>query len=190
MPLNRVRVALTGVSGLPGVATFHFGSSVTDMTALRTFWDAIKIVFPNTMSIGVPNSGDTIVEDSGQISGAWSGPAQAAVQGTGGVGAYLSTAGAMVRWTTPQVVNGRPGPDYLVSRRLRLSLTSSWGTTLPALISAKPLSMPARKRTRSSISSQVAESGSSWIALRAMFLLVMLPVYPGRAGHARDFGRG
>ncbi len=81
----------------------------------------------------------------------------------------------------PQVVNGCLGPDYLVSHRLRLSLTSSWGTTLPALISTKPLSMPAKKRTRSSISSQVAESGSSWIVLMAMSLLVMTLVYFGGA---------
>lgn len=134
MPLNRVRVALTGVSGLPGVATFHFGSSVTDMTALRTFWDAVKAVFPNTMVIGVPNSGDTINEDNGQITGAWSGPAQTNVQGTGGVGSYLSTAGAMVRWTTPQVVNGRRpiGKTFLVPAMT--GIFSSSGTIASATL--------------------------------------------------------
>jgi hypothetical protein len=86
------------------------------MTALRTFWDAVKATFPNTMQIGVPNAGDTINEDTGQIQGAWSGPAQASIQGTGGVGSFLSTAGAMIRWTTPQVVNGRRpiGKTFLV----------------------------------------------------------------------------
>jgi hypothetical protein len=116
MPLNRVRVSLTGAGGLPGVWTFHMGTSVTDMTALRTFFDGVKSVFPNTVVIGVPNAGDTINEDSGQIEGAWTGPTQASVIGTGGVGAYLSTAGAMVRWNTPQVVNGRRpiGKTFLV----------------------------------------------------------------------------
>jgi hypothetical protein len=119
---------MSGVSGLPGVATFHFGSSVTDMTALRTFWDAVKALFPNSMVIGVPNVGDTINEDTGQITGAWSGPAQTNVVGTGGVGAYLSTAGAMVRWTTPQVVNGRRpiGKTFLVPAMT--SIFSSSGT--------------------------------------------------------------
>jgi len=60
-----------------------------------------------------------------------------------------------------EVFSGRARPDYLESHCFRLSFTSSWGITLPALISARPLSMPARKRTRSWISSHVAESGSS-----------------------------
>lgn len=116
MTLNRVRVAITGATGLPGVCTFHFGSTTTDMTALRTFWDATKTNFPNTVTISVPSSGDQINDDSGQISGAWNGPAQTNVIGTGGVGGYLSTAGLMVRWVTPQVVNGRRpiGKTFLV----------------------------------------------------------------------------
>lgn len=135
MPLNRVRVALTGVSGLPGVATFHFGSSVTDMSALRTFWDSIKALFPNSMVISVPNAGDTINEDTGQIQGAWSGPAQTNVVGTGGVGGYLATAGAMVRWGTPQVIDGRRpiGKTFLVPAMN--SVFSSSGTIAGANIS-------------------------------------------------------
>lgn len=116
MAMNRARVVLSGVGGLPGVATFYFGSSTTDMTALRTFWDAVKANFPNAVQIQVPNSGDTINETNGQITGAWSGPAQSVIVGTGGVGSYLSTAGAMIRWNTPVVINGRRpiGKTYLV----------------------------------------------------------------------------
>jgi hypothetical protein len=116
VPLNRVRLTMSGVGGLPGLATFHFGSAVTDMTALRTFWDSVKSNFPNTFVLSIPNSGDTINEDTGQIQGAWSGPTQANVVGTGGTGSYLATAGPMIRWTTPQVVNGRRpiGKTYLV----------------------------------------------------------------------------
>lgn len=86
------------------------------MTALRTFWDAAKSVFPNTVTIVVPSNGDTINDDSGQITGAWTGTAQAPIAGTGGVGSYMSTAGAMVRWTSPAVINGRRpiGKTFLV----------------------------------------------------------------------------
>lgn len=116
MPLNRVRIALTGFSGLPGVATFYFGSAVTDMTAVRTFWDAVKSVFPTSVQIQVANVGDTINEDSGQIQGAWSGPAQAVVAGSGGAGSVNSMGGPMIKWVTPQVVNGRRpiGKTFLV----------------------------------------------------------------------------
>jgi hypothetical protein len=61
----------------------------------------------------------------------------------------------------PEILDGRLRPDYRESHSRRLSFTSLWGMTLPALISARPLSMAAKKRTRSSMSSQVAESGSS-----------------------------
>lgn len=115
MTLNRVRVALTGAGGLPGVATFHFNSTVTDMSALRTFFDAVKAGFPSSVVIAVPNSGDAINENDGKITGAWAGPAQTTVVGTG-AGAYLSTAGPMIRWTTDQVVGGRRpiGKTFLV----------------------------------------------------------------------------
>lgn len=116
MPLNRVRVAITGVSGLPGVATFHVGTSITDQSALRTFWDSIKATFPNTMIVTVANTGDVINEDNGQITGAWNGAIQANVVGTGGAGSFMSAQGPMVRWSTPQVVNGRRpiGKTFLV----------------------------------------------------------------------------
>ena len=116
MTLNRCRVVLSGAAGLPGIATHYFGSSVTDMSAVRTFWDALKANFPNSVNIQVPSSGDTINEATGAITGAWSGPAQAVLQGLGGVGSYLSTAGVMIRWTTPEVIQGRRpiGKTFLV----------------------------------------------------------------------------
>lgn len=116
MPLNRVRVALSGVSGLPGVATHYVGTSVTDQTAIRTFWDSVKGMFPNGVSIQVANTGDTINEDSGIITGSWAGVAQAVITATGGAGTWNSATGPMVRWNTPQVVNGRRpiGKTFLV----------------------------------------------------------------------------
>lgn len=116
MTLNRVRVAITGLSGLPGVSTFHFNSSVTDMTALRTFFDSVKAAVPTGLTFAVPAAGDQINDDSGIIVGAWTGPAQSNVVGTGGGTGYSSTSGSMVKWVTPQVVNGRRpiGKTFLV----------------------------------------------------------------------------
>jgi len=127
---------MSGVSGLPGVATFHFGTAVTDMSALRTFWDALKANFPNSWVLSIPNSGDVLNEDTGQITGAWSGTTQTNVVGTGGVGAYLSTAGPMIRWSTPQVVNGRRpiGKTFLVPAMS--SQFSSSGTILGSFVTS------------------------------------------------------
>ncbi len=88
-----------------------------------------------------------------------------------------------------EIVDRLQGPGYPASHCLRLSLTSSWGTTRPALISARPMSIPLRKRTRSSMSSHVAESGSSWMVLMAKSLLVILLAYPFPARQARQFAR-
>lgn len=128
MALNRVRTTLTGLGGLPGLSTFYFDSTTTDMTGVRTFWDAIKGLIPNGVSIQVPNSGDQFLEGTGTITGSWSGPAQASVASTGGVGAYLSTAGAMIRWTCNGVVDGRRpiGKTFIIP--VSTSVFSSSGT--------------------------------------------------------------
>lgn len=128
MALNRVRTTLTGLGGLPGVSTFYFDSTTTDMTGVRTFWDSIKGLIPTGVSIAVPNSGDQFTEGTGTITGSWSGPAQATVASTGGAGAYLATAGAMIRWTVAGVVDGRRpiGKTFIVP--VSTSVFSSSGT--------------------------------------------------------------
>ena len=134
--INRVRCPLTGAAGLPGVATFYTGSSVTDMSPIRTFWDAIKGNFPNTVTINIPASGDQINEATGLITGAWTGTVLTGVQGTGGVGAYLSTAGPMIRWSTSAVIDGRRpiGKTYLVPAMS--SQFSSSGTILGSFVTS------------------------------------------------------
>ncbi len=147
MTLNRVRITLTGFSGLPGIATFYFGSSTTDMSALRTFWVAASAVFPTGMSSQIANTGDQINEDSGIIQGAWSGPAQTAIPGSGGAGGVSSAEGVMCRYTTPQVVDGRRpvGKTFLVpcvtsvfttAGQIATTTQSSIQSALTALIAA------------------------------------------------------
>lgn len=104
--LNRCRVSLSGAAGLPGVATHYFDASVTDVTPIRVFWDTVKSAFPTSVNIQVANSGDTIDPADGKIIGAWSGPAQAVITGTGS-GSWLSTAGIVVEWICSTPVNGR-----------------------------------------------------------------------------------
>lgn len=133
--LNRCRVSLTGAAGLPGVATHVFDSSVTDVTPIRTFWDAMKVAFPATVSIQVANSGDTFDPVTGNLLSAWSGPPQAVISGTG-AGAYMSTAGIVVEWITTQVVNGRRplGKTFIVPCVANLIDTS--GTIANATVTA------------------------------------------------------
>lgn len=131
MTLNRVRVGLTGVGGLPGVSTFYFDSTTVDMTALRTFWVAAAALMPNGVIIAVPNSGDQFQEATGVITGTWSGPAQATVSATGGSGSFSSTSGAMIRWTPNGVVDGRRpiGKTFIVPAVVTVFSTSGTVTS-------------------------------------------------------------
>jgi len=134
MTLNRVRVALTGVGGLPGVATHYFDSTTVDMAALRTFWTAPAAVMPTGMVITIPNSGDQFNEATGLITGTWSGPAQATIATSGGAGSYAAASGAMIRWTPNGIVDGRRpiGKTYLIP--MVSSNFSSAGTISGALV--------------------------------------------------------
>lgn len=106
MTMNRVRVLWQNWPGAPGYTNHYVGSAVTAQTAIRTFYDALKANIPTGLSIQVPSSGDQIAEATGDITGVWSGAAQAAVVGTS-VGVYAGPTGACVNWRTAQIINGR-----------------------------------------------------------------------------------
>lgn len=117
------------------MATHYFDSSVTDVSPIRVFWDAVKSAFPLAVNIQVANSGDTINPDDGKIIGAWSGPAQTVVVGTGS-GSFLSTAGIAVEWICSTPVNGRRplGKTFIVP--CVTTLFDSSGTIANATVTA------------------------------------------------------
>lgn len=129
---NRVRVTWGNWSGAPGLSTFYFGSSSIDMTALRTFWDAIKSNIPSGITIQVPNTGDQIQDTTGQISGVWGGgPSQSVVTCTG-AGSYAGATGPVVEWLSSAVIAGhRPqGKTYLVPGVGTFDSNGSLGTAV------------------------------------------------------------
>jgi len=107
MPMRKVPVVwATGVGGA-GVSVFYtpFGSDIT--VELGTFWNAIKTLFPNSVTWDIPASGDVVDEASGLITGAWTGGTAATITATGGATAYAGGTGAYVRWQTAGIVDGR-----------------------------------------------------------------------------------
>jgi hypothetical protein len=115
MVMNRVRVVWSGLGGLPGLSTFYMDTATSDPTAIRTFFDAIKTQFPSPLTWQVENSGDKVNEINGEIVGSWAGPAQTVVSGISAA-AYSAPSGAIVRWITGAVVDGRrpTGRTFLV----------------------------------------------------------------------------
>lgn len=114
---KRVRVVWTGAGVVGGgLSTFYVSSTSTGFLAdIRTFYNAIGARLPNQVTISFPNSGDTIDETTGELSGTWSEPAATAVTG-GNTGNFVMATGARVRWRTAGIVAGRRvvGTTFLV----------------------------------------------------------------------------
>lgn len=116
--LKRCSVAWQGWPGAPGVSQFYLDDTAgqTQVDAIRTFFNAMVALLPTGLTITVPNSGDTVDESTGKLTGTWSVPtAPVAVVGTG-IGAYAGNAGAVVHWLTNSVTRNRRirGRTFLV----------------------------------------------------------------------------
>jgi len=118
MTMNRVRVVWSNWPGAPGYSNFYVGTTITDHTPIRTFFDAIKAYVPAAVTWTVPTSGDQISEATGLITGAYSATVTGgAVTGAiGNTGAYPGNAGAQIQWQTSAIIAGRRplGKTFLV----------------------------------------------------------------------------
>jgi hypothetical protein len=104
----RVRCIWSGFPGGPGVSTHYLGVGYPagSIAAIRTFYNALAGLLPNTLNIQVPGSGDLIDDASGSIVGTWSDTTPAVVAGSSASG-YAAPVGALVRWNTGGIVAGR-----------------------------------------------------------------------------------
>lgn len=104
--LYRVRTALTGFPGGPGVTTMYFLDVATAVASVHTFWTDIIAKFPTDFHAQVENFGDIIEDTTGELTGAWSADAV-----TGLVGdqsdPYPAPAGAVITWGTDTILDGR-----------------------------------------------------------------------------------
>lgn len=113
--LQKVVVEWTGFPGAPGYSVFYRGEDNVLTAALRTFYESVKTVIPTNVNIQVASSGDVVDSVTGALSGNWTSPANTVVDCTG-AGSYGAPAGAMVKWLTSAIVNGRRlrGKTFLV----------------------------------------------------------------------------
>ena len=102
-------MALTGVTGLPGVSTFYCndGDQGSLRSALGTFYGHMLTNWPTGMTFTVEQAGDVIDVATGTLTAAW--PDTTSYTGTSSVAAapYAAGVGARVRWITGGVHNGR-----------------------------------------------------------------------------------
>lgn len=105
--MERSYVTWTGQSGLPGVSVFYGEVGGSLNSDLKTFFTAIRGGFVNTLSWGIPSSGDLIDDVTGALTGTWSNPAGGGTVTGQTSGAYAAGVGAYVNWNTGVVVGRR-----------------------------------------------------------------------------------
>jgi hypothetical protein len=106
MAIRKIPVAWQTGAGGSGVSVFYSAFGVDPTVELGTFFNSIKASFPTSVTWDIPQSGDTIDEATGQITGAWTAGTPNSIAGTGAV-AYAAGTGIFVRWQTAGIVNGR-----------------------------------------------------------------------------------
>lgn len=115
MSIMRVRTAISGTQGLPGLFTMYFlGSTTTPSTIdaadvcarVRAFLNSIPTVFPNTVTLQVSGDVDILDPAVGVLVGALSVSAPAAVSGTSPSELPAATA-LLLQHNTGVVVGGR-----------------------------------------------------------------------------------
>lgn len=114
--LYRVRSAFTGFPGGPGVATMYFLDTATAVASLKTYWEALKGLLPNTVTVTVEPFGEVINDVNGNLVDTWAASPQTATVGTVSGAAYAAPVGALTTWLTDTVVDNHvlKGRTYLV----------------------------------------------------------------------------
>lgn len=123
--LAQIKVGWSG-AGVVGASYSTFYSYTTGgalpqtANGLTTFFNAIKALLAASITITVPQNGQTYDDVTGQLLGSWGGPAQTPVVGTAS-GAQQSASGASVEWITGVILRRH----LLVGRTFLVPLASS-----------------------------------------------------------------
>ena len=104
--MNRVRVTWSGLGVGPGLSTFFFGDTTSDMDPLKTFLTQMCFYLPNSAAFTIPNGGDKINETDGKIVGTWVATNAGGSTGSGGTAGYSGVSGFCVNWLSSLIVNG------------------------------------------------------------------------------------
>lgn len=105
--IQRVRVLWTGFPGAPGISTFYFTDHSLQRASFGTFLEGVANSLPTDVLLTVPQTGDEIEAETGQLTGAWTAASVLApIPGTAS-GAYSAPSGFLINWNTETVIGGR-----------------------------------------------------------------------------------
>lgn len=128
MRLHRVVVDWAGpqVTG-KAVTVLHFDATeaaAPPVAAVKSAFTALAPAIPTGVTMSVPNSGDTIEDTTGHLTGVWTATGAGTVNGSGAA-ACAAGVGACVSWSTGAIVSGTKGPRHLRGRTFMVPLTST-----------------------------------------------------------------
>ncbi len=161
--IQRVRVALTGFPGGPGVSTFYAIDGAALLAPLRAYYFGRRNDFPNDVRFTFETVGDIIDPITGALMGTWTGTDPADVAGLG-QGNYSAPSGLSVNWLTGDVLDGHRlrGRTFMVplvsaaydlGGSIEATVLSSWRAESAAFVAAsaanfvvwhRPRLLPAR----------------------------------------------
>jgi len=121
------------------------------VAAVKAAFAAAAANFPLSLAITVPNSGDSIDDATGELTGVWTASGGGTVTGTG-TDVCAAGVGACIGWQTGGIINGRKlrGRTFLVplhnatydqSGTLSNATLASLGTLANSLQAAGPLAV-------------------------------------------------
>lgn len=126
--LHRVVIEYTGGAVVGrSVTVLHYSASdntAPPVAAIRAAFDAAKALFPTSLTISVPGTGDTINDVDGSLVGVWSATAPAPVVGTGS-DFFAAGVGCVIGWSTGGIVTGTKGPRKLRGRTFIVPLATA-----------------------------------------------------------------
>ncbi len=114
--VDRIRVPWTGGRGGPGVSTFYCLEGSAGLAAVQNFFDTNKALIPLPITWTFLGTGDTLVAETGVLSGAWAGSGQPTVVATGSNANMADAVGCVVNWVTDSILFGHrvKGRTFLV----------------------------------------------------------------------------
>lgn len=107
--VNRIRIVWSGagVTG-GGVSTHHWlGTAVaSDVTAFKSFYIALTSQMPNTVTMTIPNGGEVIDDNTGDLVSTWTAGTGGTAVGAAATG-YAQGVGARISWLTAGTTGNR-----------------------------------------------------------------------------------
>lgn len=113
--IDRIRVALAGFPGAPGVMTFYSIDGPGFLNPLHAYLTVAAQNMPPNVHLQILGEGDTINDVNGDLITAWVGAEPDDIVGTGGPN-YSAPTGILQHWLTATVLDGHrvKGSTFIV----------------------------------------------------------------------------